>query len=108
MTKKSKVQLLQALQQHRTPVPKDLPQGLGLLPCTVTCWAAAAWQEVAPATNDATLHSSRGAAATRPTYAGFDVCIGDGTVHEGTDQPNSQQHLHLHVVNILHVHAAWP
>jgi hypothetical protein len=51
MTTKSRTQLLQALQQRQTPMPKDIPQGLMLPPLTATSWAAASWQEVCSGPN---------------------------------------------------------
>jgi hypothetical protein len=93
MTPKSRTQLLQALQQHSTPLPKDMPPGLPPPPLTTTVWAAAAWHEVCPAAGGHYLpgggtgrpRGRRGAAAgdSHRTYQGFDLCLGDGTVHEG-------------------------
>lgn len=94
MTPKSRTQLLQALQQHSTPLPKDMPPGLPPPPLTATVWAAAAWQEVCPAAGGLYMAATgrpggrRAAAAgdSARTYQGFDLCIGDGTVHEGEGQ----------------------
>jgi hypothetical protein len=93
MTTKSRTQLLQALTQHSTPLPKDMPPGLAPPPLTATVWAAAAWQEVCPAAGGACMAAGgtgrpggrRGAATgdSLRTYQGLDLCLGDGTVHEG-------------------------
>lgn len=87
MTPKSRTQLLQALQQRQTPTPKDMPQEIILPPLTATCWAAASWQDVCPAAGEGPHvkpPGRRGAAAAGDrAYNGFDLCIGDGTVHEG-------------------------
>lgn len=88
MTSKSRTQLLQALQQHQTPLPKDMPPGLLPPRLTATCWAAASWQEVCAAAGEGPSSvrpagRKGGAAGDRTTYHGFDLCIGDGTVHEG-------------------------
>lgn len=89
MSNKVRTQLLQALQQRQTPTPKDMPAGLLLPPLTATCWAAASWQEVCPGLTGhdggARTAGRRGAAAAAgdKNYNGFDLCIGDGTVHEG-------------------------
>lgn len=87
MTSKSRAQLLQALQQHQTPVPKDMPHNLLRPPLTATCWAAASWQEVCPTAGEPGTGKGGGRrTADRTTYHGFDLCVGDGTVHEGQHQ----------------------
>jgi hypothetical protein len=97
MNSKSRMQLLQALQQRQTPIPKDMPQGLVLAPLTATCWAAASLQEVCPGLGGGRPAGCKGAAATAGdvTYAGFDLCIGDGTVHEG-EKRNASSPAYLH------------
>ncbi|WIA40444.1 hypothetical protein OEZ86_013801 [Tetradesmus obliquus] len=87
MPAKAKQQLLTALHQRATPLPKGLQQQLPV-PLTATCWASTAWQDLpgGAGTADAYVHGhgkQRGQAAAAATAAqAFDLLVADGTVHE--------------------------
>lgn len=88
MPAKAKQQLLTALHQRATPLPKGLQQQLPV-PLTATCWASTAWQDLpgGAGTADVYVHGhgkQRGQAAAAATAAqAFDLLVADGTVHEG-------------------------
>jgi hypothetical protein len=86
MPTKAKQQLITALQQRATPLPKGLPQQLAI-PLTATCWASAAWQDLPGGGGTADSHAygkPKGQAAAAAAAAqAFDLLVADGTVHEG-------------------------
>jgi hypothetical protein len=87
MPAKAKQQLLTALHQRATQLPKGLPQQLPI-PLTATCWASSAWQDLpggAGGAADAHAYNKpRGQAAAAATAVqAFDLLIADSTLHEG-------------------------
>eukprot|EP00879_Flechtneria_rotunda_P026425 GHRR01028174.1.p1 GENE.GHRR01028174.1~~GHRR01028174.1.p1 ORF type:complete len:459 (+),score=198.48 GHRR01028174.1:77-1378(+) len=81
---KVRQQLLEALQQRATPqpTPGSLLAGGQVLPLTATCWGAAAYDDVCPSGLGAVCTTHKNGKAAKVLHQGFDLCLGDGTVHE--------------------------
>jgi hypothetical protein len=95
LSAKVKQQLLTALHQRATPLPKGLPAQL-TTPLTATCWASNSWQDMPGGGGSADAHcynKPKGQAAAAAAAAQvFDLLVADGTVHEGRCHSSSRSH----------------